>query len=71
MSDGWRYVLPGTGQLPLEDAIGVLREHEYDGWLMYELEKRWHSDLEEPELAFPAFVEWIMPLIAKGNRTKV
>jgi len=64
MSDGWRYVLPGTGQLPLEEAIGVLRQHGYDGWMMYELEKRWHSDLEEPEIAFPAFVQWVKPLIA-------
>ncbi len=64
MSDGWRYVLPGTGQLPLVEAIGVLRQHGYDGWIMYELEKRWHADLEEPEIAFPAFVQWVKPLIA-------
>jgi sugar phosphate isomerase/epimerase len=64
MSDGWRYVLPGTGQLPLEEAIGVLRLHQYDGWVMYELEKRWHPNLEEPDVAFPAFVQWIKPLIA-------
>ena len=64
MSDGWRYVLPGTGQLPLAEAIGVLRQHGYDGWMMYELEKRWHSDLEASEIAFPAFVQWVKPLIA-------
>jgi len=64
MDDGWRYVLPGTGQLPLAEAIGLLRRNGYDGWLMYELEKFWHPNLEEPEVAFPAFVEWIKPLIA-------
>lgn len=64
MSDGWRYMLPGTGQLPLAEAIDILRQHGYDGWMMYELEKRWHSDLEEPEIAFPAFVQWVKPLIA-------
>ncbi len=64
MTDGWRYVLPGTGQLPLVEAIHVLRDHGYDGWVLYELEKRWHPDLDEPEIAFPAFVEWIRPLIA-------
>lgn len=64
MKDGWRYVLPGTGQLPLTEAIGILRQNRYDGWMMYELEKRWHPELEEPEIAFPAFVEWVKPLIA-------
>jgi sugar phosphate isomerase/epimerase len=64
MSDGWRYVLPGMGQLPLVEAINILRQNGYDGWIMYELEKRWHPDLEEPEVAFPAFVEWVKPLIA-------
>ncbi len=58
MDDGWRYVLPGTGQLPLAEAVGILRRHGYDGWLLYELEKRWHPKLEEPEVAFPAFVQW-------------
>ena len=64
MDDGWRYVLPGTGQLPLKEAIALLRQHGYTGWMMYELEKRWHPDLEEPEIAFPAFVQWVKPLIA-------
>jgi len=64
MSDGWRYVLPGTGQLPLVEGIRVLQDHGYDGWMMYELEKRWHPNLEEPELAFPAFVKWVKPLLA-------
>lgn len=64
MDDGWRYVLPGTGHLPLKEAIDLLRQHGYVGWMMYELEKRWHPDLEEPEIAFPAFVEWVKPLIA-------
>ncbi len=63
MSDGWRYVIPGRGQLPLREAINLLRQHGYDGWMMYELEKRWHPVLEEPEVAFPAFVEWVKPLI--------
>jgi len=64
MKDGWRYVLPGTGQLPLAEAILLLKQHGYDGWLMFEHEKRWHPELPEPEIAFPAFVNWIVPLIS-------
>jgi sugar phosphate isomerase/epimerase len=63
MSDGWRYVLPGSGQLPLAEAINLLRQNGYDGWLMFEHEKRWHPDLVEPEVAFPAFVEWVRPVL--------
>ena len=64
MDDGWRYVPPGRGQLPLAAAIGLLKESGYDGWIMLEHEKRWHPDLEEPEEIFPQFVEWVKPLIA-------
>lgn len=63
MDDGWRYVPPGTGQLPLAEAIALLKRHGYDGWIMFEHEKRWHPELPEPEIAFPAFVKWIRSLI--------
>lgn len=59
MEDGWHYVLPGTGQLPLAEAIALLKANGYDGWLLCEHEKRWHPELEEPEVLFPAFVKWI------------
>ena len=64
MSDGWHYVLPGQGQLPLAEAITLLKQNGYDGWLLFEHEKRWHPDLAEPEVAFPAFVQWVRPLLA-------
>ena len=62
MDDGWRYVLPGEGQLPLAEAIRLLQAHGYDGWILFEQEKRWHPHLAEPEVAFPAFVKWVKPL---------
>ena len=63
MKDGWRYVLPGEGQLPLAEAIQLLRVKGYDSWILFESEKRWHPNLPEPEVAFPAFVNWIRPLL--------
>lgn len=62
MQDGWRYVLPGTGQLPLAEAISLLKKNGYDGWIVFEHEKRWHPSLPEPEEAFPAFVTWVRGL---------
>lgn len=58
MEDGWRYVLPGEGQLPLAESIRLLREIGYDGWLVFEHEKRWHPNLLEPEVAFAAYARW-------------
>ncbi len=63
MKDGWRYVLPGEGELPLAEAIGVLHQHGYDGWITFENEKRWHPTLPDPEIAFPAFAAWVRPLL--------
>jgi len=64
MADGWRYVAPGTGQLPLAEAIALLKLHGYKGWLVFEHEKRWHPELPEPKEIFPLFVRWARPLIA-------
>jgi len=64
MKDGWRYVIPGEGQLPLTEAISLLKENGYSGWLLFEHEKRWHPDLLEPEEIFPLFVDWIRPQLS-------
>jgi sugar phosphate isomerase/epimerase len=64
MADGWRYVPPGSGQLPLAEGIALLRDRGYDDWLMFEHEKRWHPELEEPEDILPQFVSWVRPLIS-------
>ena len=63
MRDGWCYVPPGAGQLPLEEAIVLLKGHGYDGWIMFEHEKRWHPELAEPEEMFPIFSAWVRPLL--------
>lgn len=64
MTDGWRYVPPGTGELELAKAIGLLKREGYDGWLTFEHENRWHPELEEPEVVFPLFVKWAREVIA-------
>lgn len=61
MDDGWRYVLPGEGDLPLEAALDALRSRGFDGWVVFEHEKRWHPELADPETAFPRFMEWVEP----------
>lgn len=58
MKDGWHYVAPGTGELPLVESLNILEASGYDGWLLFEHEKRWHPNLPEPEEIFPQFVRW-------------
>lgn len=58
MGDGWRYVLPGEGTLPLAEGVQLLLANGYEGWFNFEHEKRWHPELEEPEVVFPAYVRW-------------
>ncbi len=60
-----RYVPVGQGEIPLIDAIKALRQIGYRGFLTFEWEKRWHPDLEEPEIVFPHFVT-IMQVWLKG-----
>jgi sugar phosphate isomerase/epimerase len=63
MEDGWYYVAPGTGELPLDESLALLKDAGYEGWYLFEHEKRWHPNLPEPEEIFPQFVSWIRPLI--------
>ncbi len=65
MKDGWRYVSPGTGELPLVESIELLHAAGYDGWLVLEHEKRWHPELPDPEVAFPAYAAWVRGVLAR------
>ena len=51
--DGWQLVLLGDGEVPAREAINVLRRGGYEGWLVAEWEKRWHPELEDPDVAVP------------------
>ena len=62
MKDGWRYVEPGTGELPLAEALALMKARSYGGYVMFEWEKRWHRELPEPEEMFPRFISWFRGL---------
>ena len=45
----------GAGVLPLAETVEVLSRAEWDGWLCWEYEKRWHADAADlPGLLGPA-----------------
>ncbi len=35
-----------------------------DGWLIFEWEKRWHPEIEDPGEAFPHFIETVREYLA-------
>ncbi len=52
---GRRYVLTGTGDVPVKDVVKVLVANRYKGYYCFEWEKRWHPSIEEPEVSIPHY----------------
>jgi sugar phosphate isomerase/epimerase len=52
---GRRYVLTGTGAVPVRRQVAALAATGYRGLYSFEWEKRWHPEIEEPEVAFTQF----------------
>lgn len=53
--DGVRYVLTGEGRVPVRETVRVLLEAGYPGYYCFEWEKKWHPEIEDPEVAFPHY----------------
>lgn len=51
------YVFLGKGEVPIFDAIDILRKNKYKGYYSFEWEKLWHPELAEPDLALADFPE--------------
>jgi sugar phosphate isomerase/epimerase len=52
---GRRYVLTGTGEVPVRRQVEALARIGYRGYYSFEWEKRWHPEIEEPEVAIAQF----------------
>jgi sugar phosphate isomerase/epimerase len=50
-----KYVLTGTGNVPIERQIKALQSIGYKGFYCFEWEKVWHPDLADPEIAITDF----------------
>ena len=63
LPDGKRRLrLLGEGEVPLREIRDALATVGYDGWFTLEWEKRWHPEIEEPEVAVPAFAAYMRAL---------
>lgn len=64
---GWELVPLGEGEVPVHESLAVLRRGGYKGWLVVEWEKRWHPEIDEPEVALPHEVEVLRRWVAGGQ----
>ena len=50
-----KYVLTGTGEVPVKRQVAALARIGYRGYYSFEWEKRWHPDIAEPDEAIAQF----------------
>lgn len=59
------YVLTGKGEIPVKETVRVLAKGGYKGYYCFEWEKRWHPDIDEPEVAFPHYAKTMREYLAE------
>jgi sugar phosphate isomerase/epimerase len=67
--NGRRYVLTGTGEVPVRETVRVLVAGGYRGYYCFEWEKAWHPEIEEPEVAFPHYARVMREYLAAAGVT--
>ncbi len=60
---GYKLCLPGDGDIPLTEIYIILADNNFDGYLTFEWEKMWTPEIEEPEIAFPKYVQYMRKLM--------
>ncbi|MDB5085770.1 MAG: Xylose isomerase [Bacilli bacterium] len=58
----FQYCLAGEGNIPIPDAFALLSSHGYQGFYTLEWEKKWHPEIENAEVAFPHYVQYMRKL---------
>jgi fatty-acyl-CoA synthase len=53
---GWDLLLLGEGEVPVQSSLAAIQKRGYDGWIAVEWEKKWHPNIQEPEVAFPQHI---------------
>ena len=62
-----QYVLTGAGDIPVKETVRVLAANGYKGYYCYEWEKRWHPEIDEPEVAFPHYAKTMRDYLAEAG----
>jgi len=64
---GRRYVLTGEGDVPVKRQAQLLARSGYRGYYSFEWEKRWHPEIEEPEVAIAHYAKQMRQYLADFN----
>jgi sugar phosphate isomerase/epimerase len=54
-----RYKMIGRGDVPADEALFILKDNNFSGFLSLEWVKRWNVDIEAPGIVFPHFINWV------------
>jgi sugar phosphate isomerase/epimerase len=65
-----KYVLTGTGNIPIERQIKALQSIGYKGFYCFEWEKVWHPDLVDPQVAIPDFAHVVGQCLGNTHTCK-
>jgi len=57
-SDGWKPVLTGEGNFPLQEVRSSFCQLDYNRFASFEWEKKWHPEIADANIALPHFVRW-------------
>ena len=68
--DDRRYVLTGTGNVPIERQIKALQSIGYKGFYCFEWEKVWHPDLADPDIAITDFAHVVGQCLGNTHTCK-
>ncbi len=64
---GRRYVLTGDGEVQIKETVKVLAAGGYKGYYGFEWEKRWHPEIEDPEIAIPHYAKVMSGYLAEAG----
>jgi len=67
--DGWQLVLLGDGEVAVREMLGLLSADGYPGWISVEWEKRWHPEIEPPEVALPQHLAVLTGWLSERQET--
>ena len=57
--DSGKYQLIGEGTMPIDEVMRALSSINYDGFISLEWKPEWLDDLQDPEIIFPYFVNYM------------
>jgi sugar phosphate isomerase/epimerase len=64
---GRQYVLTGSGEVPVKETVKVLAAGGYNGYYSFEWEKKWHPEIEAPEVAIPHYAKVMRQYLAEAG----